>query len=400
MTAAPLSGFTVVDLTRLLPGPLAARLLADLGARVIKVEEPRLGDPVRWMPPAVEGVSALASILLAGVESVALDLKRPAGRQALHGLLAGADVLLDTFRPGGLARLGLDLRELQERYPRLVACSLTGWGETGPLAARAGHDLTYQALAGALAPTRGLQALPAAPVADVVGAWSAAASVLAALLERERTGRGRRIDASLYDAAVHANLTAWAEEAGRSRRVGEPLPLTGALPCYRLYATRDRRAVALAALEPHFWQRFCRAVERPDLERLQYRSDPEAHRAVAELIAQRTRAEWQELFRREDLPAEPVLGAAEAARHPQLRERGVLREQDGRPALAFPALFDGQRPAAAGPYPKLGEHTTAVLREVAVADTATGTGGGRAAGIGRRLSWKRWIARLRLRGGS
>src|SRR6185503_6980819 len=289
MALSPLTGLLVVDLTRHLPGPLAARLLADLGARVVKVEEPNAGDPVRAAAPLVGGKSPLAAMLLAGVESVALDLKQPAAVEALRGLLARADVLLESFRPGTMARLGLAPEVLRERYPRLVICSLTGWGQSGPYAARAGHDITYQAIGGGLASTG---VTPPIPVADVVGAWSAASAVLAALLARERgsgEGGGAWIDQALLDAAVHANLTGWAAEAAAPRAVGEPLPLTGALPCYGVYATRDGGALAIGALEPHFWARFCEAAERPDLVGAQYETGERAHEKVAKLIASRTR---------------------------------------------------------------------------------------------------------------
>src|SRR6185436_4295784 len=180
---------------------------------------------------------------------------------------------------------------LRERYPRLVICSLTGWGQSGPHAARAGHDITYQAIGVALAATGNT---PAIQVADIVGAWSAASAVLAALVARERSGEkggGRWIDQALLDAAVHANVTGWAAEAAAPREVGEPLPLTGALPCYGVYPTRDGGALAIGALEPHFWARFCEA-DRPDLVDAQYEAGERAHEKVAKLIASRTRDEW------------------------------------------------------------------------------------------------------------
>lgn len=388
MSATPLAGLLVVDLTRLLPGPLTARLLADLGARVVKVEEPRLGDPVRLAPPFAGGESALGSMLLAGVESVALDLKNPGAREVLFALLARADVLLDTFRPGGLARLGLAPELLAGRFPRLVHCSITGWGGGGPWAERAGHDLTYQAAAGTLAPTA---AMPAAPWADLAGAWSAATAVLAALVERARTGRGARIDAALHDAAVHSNLVAWAEEAGGPRAVGEPLALTGALACYGLYPAADGVPVALAALEEHFWQRFCAAAGAPGLRRLQLRRDPAARRAVATVIATRPAAEWAELAAAHDLPLEPVRSAAEAAAHPQTDHRGVLAHVfGGLPRVAFPARIDGARPRAADAAPELGADTGRVLAELGLDLPARER---RRAGIGRRFSLRRWLAR-------
>ena len=390
-SSSPLKGLLVVDLSRLLPGPLAARVLADLGARVVKVEEPRMGDPVRLVPPLEKGRGALAAMLLAGVESVALDLKRPAAREVLERLLDRADVLLDTFRPGVLGRLGLDAETVARRWPRLVACSLTGWGEEGPYARRAGHDLTYQAAAGALASTA---ALPALPAGDVAGAWAAVSAILAALLERAATGRGGRIDAALYDAALHANVVGWSEEAGGAKGVGEALPLTGALPCYRIYETADGRKLALAALEPHFWSRFCAAAERSDLVERQYERGPAARREVATVIASRTLGEWEALGADLDLPLEPVLTAAEAAAHPQARARGLLAAgADDLPRLGFPARFDGDRPRAGEHFPHLGEDTAALLAEVGL-DLPRRSW--RAAGIGRRAGLRRLLARWSL----
>jgi crotonobetainyl-CoA:carnitine CoA-transferase CaiB-like acyl-CoA transferase len=387
MSSKPLSGLTVVDLSRLLPGPLAARLLADLGARVVKVEEPRTGDMVRHAPPRVAGESALAHLLLAGVESVALDLKSPTARDLLLDLLGRADVLLDTFRPGTLKRLGLDPEELQERFPELVICSLTGWGEDGPYARRAGHDVTYQAVAGSLAPTA---SMPAVPVADVVGAWSAVASILAALVEKQRTGRGSRIDASLFDAAVHANLTAWASEAGGPREVGEALPLTGALPCYGLYRARDGGYLAVGALEPHFWRRFCEVVGRPDLLRIQLRDDEASRAEVARLVGERTREEWRRLLSTHDLPIEPVLSAAEALAHPQTQARDLLSfSPEGRPRLAYPARLDGERPGRGGDLPELGESTEPLVEELGGEASTLSRRARRRRGVGRRFSLRR-----------
>ena len=381
----------MVDLSRHLPGPLAAHLLADLGARVIKIEEPSLGDPVRQAPPRRGATGSLAALLLSGVESVALDLKQPAAREVLSRLLEKADILLESFRPGTLERLGFPPEELRVRHPRLVVCSVSGWGQSGPYAARAGHDLTYQALAGALAPTDP-PAMPAAPLADLTGAWSAVTAILAALLARERTGEGARIDAALFDAAVHSNLIAWAAEEGKERGVGESLALSGGLPCYNLYRTAEGDVLALAALEPHFWERFCRAAGRKDLIRLQLNPKPRARRKVAALIRSRTRAEWLDLLAREDIPAEIVLSAAQARAHPQTRERAVLTEApDTLPRLAFPARLDGARPQAGTRVPVLGEHTEAVLSELGL------TAAKAKPGVGRRFSLRRVLARWLVR---
>jgi alpha-methylacyl-CoA racemase len=355
---------------------------------MVKVEEPSQGDPVRQAPPRRGGTGGLAALLLSGVESVALDLKTPAGREVLSQLLERADVLLESFRPGTLARLGFPPDLLRERYPRLIVCSISGWGQSGPYAARAGHDLSYQAVAGSLAPTGGM---PAVPVADLICAWSAVSAIAAALFERHRTGQGRHIDAALLDAGVHANLVSWAVEAGGPKEVGDRLPLTGALPCYQLYRTADGRLIALAALEPHFWRRLCDAVGCGEIRRHQYSTSPRVRRKVEALVRGRTLTEWMEIFSREDIPAEPVLSAAEARQHPQVRERGMLAEgQDGLPRIGYPALVDGLRPRADAHFPSLGEHTVAWLDELGASREVRN-----AVGFGRRFSWRRWMQRVR-----
>jgi|CXWL01.1.fsa_nt_gi crotonobetainyl-CoA:carnitine CoA-transferase CaiB-like acyl-CoA transferase len=397
MSASPLAGLRVVDLSRHLPGPLCARLLADLGARVTKIEEPRLGDPVRLTPPIESGTSALAALLLAGLESVALDLKKSEAREVLLGLLAEADVLLESFRPGTLARLGLPPNDLRARFPRLVIASISGWGQDGPYAPRAGHDLTYQALAGTLSATG---RMPAVPAADLVGAWSTLSAVLAALVERERTGQGTWIDAALYDAGVHANLVTWALEAGgrRPAAVGEARMLSGSLPCYQLYRTKDGGLLAFAPLEEHFFRRFLDAAGAPELAPLQYRQDDEARSAIGRLIAGRTLEDWRERLAGLDLPIEPVLAPAAAADHPQARARGVLQTaRDGLYRLAFPARFDGLRPAAAERMPEIGADTARTLVALGGRFVSLGPFARRKAGIGRRASLERWLKKVLLR---
>lgn len=373
-----------MDLSRHLPGPLATRLLADLGARVIKVEEPELGDPVRRAPGAGESPGALAALLLAGVESVALDLKQPESRARLESLLANADVLVESFRPGTLARLGMAPGDLRARFPRLVICSLSGFGQDGPLASHAGHDLTYQALAGALAP---LPAPPAQPVADLVGAWSAACATLAALWARERSGQGAWIDASLLDAGVAANVLGWAAQAARPRPVGEPLALSGASPCYGVYRTGDGQHLALALLESRFWAAFCELVGEPQLLPQQWDSGPDARRAVEAVVARHSREEWERMLAGVDLPIAPVLSAAEAAALPQTSSRGMLgRGADQHLRVGFPARFDGRRLRVDAAVPALGAHGHAVSMEVDTRQPRAVAG---------RNSWRRlrrWIA--------
>ncbi len=386
-----LDDLLVVDLSRNLPGPLVSRLLGDLGARVIKVEEPTLGDPSRHMPGGKGGTSSLSAMLLAGHQSLALNLKKDTARECLEEMLITADVLVESFRPGTLERFGLSPTALRQRYPRLIICSVSGWGQDGPDAQRAGHDLTYQAIGGSLAGGRGM---PAAQTADIVGAWSATTSVLAALHRRHRDGQGCWIDSALLDAAGHASVMAWAAETESPRADGEPLLLTGAVPCYNLYPTKDGGRLALAALEPRFWKRFCAAVGRRDWLLRQYETDGAVHREVAELVAGRTREEWVGLFAEHDIPADPVLSAAEARAHPQVKVRDLIREgDDGLPQLGFPARFDGERPRVDASTPGLGEHTGKVAREFGLAPELSARQR-RVGGIGRRFSFKRWVMAL------
>jgi len=389
--AAPLRGIRVIDLSRHLPGPLVSRLLADLGADVIKVEEPSLGDPSRMAPPLVDGRGSLAALLLSGHRSIALDLKKSTARDVLEDLLLSADVMVDTFRPGALAAMGLSPERLRELFPSLVLCSVTGFGQEGPHAHRAGHDLTYQAIAGSLASGAGM---PSVQVADIVGAWSGALAVVSALYRRGQNGAGCFIDQALLDAAGHAAITAWAAEADGPKERGEPLPLTGALPCYDLYRTRDDRTLALAALEPKFWSRLCAALGEKDLVRQQFSRDPAVRRRVAGLIRERTSGEWTALMNELDIPAEPVLSLSESLAHPQVAARGLLqRGADGLFRLGFPALFDGQRPLGGERFPELGGDTENVLHELGL-DTGLTRSDRRRGGIGQRFSFKRWATQL------
>lgn len=394
----PLDGVLVVDLSRHLPGPLVTRLLADLGARVIKVEEPRQGDPSRQAPPFEGDTSSLSALLISGHESLALDLKKDDGRRALEDLLLHADVLVESFRPGTLARLGLAPDTLRETFPKLVICSVSGFGQDGDLAWRAGHDLGYQAMAGTLASGGGM---PAVQVADYVGAWSAANAVTAALYRREaegggdgKEGQGCWIDQSLLDAAGHAAITSWASEADGRKGIGQPLLLTGAFPCYDLYRTRDDATVAVSCLEPKFWSRFCNEVGRKGLIPKQFSKSPKIRRQVETIFRGRSRDEWGDFAEDHDLPIEPVLSLAESEEHRQVQTRGLVHKgDDGLRRLGYPAKIDGARPRGAESFPALGEHTDAIVQEFGLA-TDVPPGKRKRKGIGRRRSVKAWASRV------
>jgi crotonobetainyl-CoA:carnitine CoA-transferase CaiB-like acyl-CoA transferase len=356
---AALADVVVLDLTRLLPGAFCSLLLADLGADVIKVEEPEVGDYARLYGAAFVALNR-------NKRSVALDLKDEGGRDAFLRLVERADVVLDSFRPGVAERLGVGYERLRAANPRIVHCALSGWGREGPLAGRAGHDLGYLARVGLLAlngEPDGPPVPPAGQIADLSGSFLAAIGVLAALHERERSGEGQSVDVSLaHGAMAWLTPTVAADERPRRGR----LRLHGALACYAVYRCADGW-VALAALEPKFWEAFCRGIEREDLLPHAFAGPGTAERqAVADVLAARTRAEWDAFGAEHDCCLEPVLEPEEAVAS-ELGDR--LRLELAQPGLPQPATVLGsplrlsrtppeplRRPA-----PLLGEHTDQVL---------------------------------------
>lgn len=347
--AASCRGLLVVDLSRQYPGPFATQILADLGARVVKVEDPQGGDLARLADPMWEGSGHVFTMVNRGKESLAVSLKKPEGAAIVRKLAQRADVLVEGFRPGVLARFGLAPADLLAANPKLIVASVTGFGQTGPLRDAAGHDLTYQSLAGIV----GMQAPPRAPatqVGDVAGALYAAIAILAQL----RTGKGAHLDLALADAALSANAIFAARTlAGEPARAGEA-ELAGGWAGYDVYVTADGKGLALAALEPKFWERFLAAADAPHLEEYGMAVDDSALKAeVTKLVGQRTLAEWARALDRADVPWSPVLSVAEALTHPQFAARG----HDGRPggALGLPSR---------GSAPRLGAHTEAVLAEM------------------------------------
>ena len=349
---APLSGIRVLDLSRLMPGPYATLLLADFGAEVVKVEDAAEGDLLRGLPEQFEALNR-------GKRSIAIDLKAREGPAVLRRLCARADVLIEGFRPGVLERLRCSPAALSAEFPRLVICSLSGFGQTGPLRGRAGHDIGYLALAGVLSRCGPGEtpALPGAQFADFFGGGlQAVVAVLAALVERAATGSGRALDAAMTEGTMQALLPRLSDSSSED-------VLRGDRPCYRVYACRGGGAVALGALEPKFWERFCAAVGRPEWEGQQF--DPSLCPAVDELFLGRTRDEWAALLGPVDCCAEPVLRADELAAHPQHQARSLWL-RDGRPR-SLPALVETQAlPAARAPAQ--GEHTDAVLREAGASE--------------------------------
>jgi crotonobetainyl-CoA:carnitine CoA-transferase CaiB-like acyl-CoA transferase len=367
--ARPLAGIRVLDLSRLLPGPFATLVLADLGAQVDKIEDAGGGDYLRHMPPQVAGQSVAFHLLNRGKRSVVLDLKRTEGKEAFRRLVASSDVLFDQFRPGVLARLGFDHAALCAAHPRLVICALTGYGQTGVLAQRAGHDLNYLARAGVLGlhgPSDRPPQVPGFQLADVSGGLWCVVSILAALAERDRTGRGQVLDIAMTDGVLGFSATGMAALlAGEPvRRGGEAL--TGGIAPYATYATRDGRAVALAALEPKFWTAFCTGVgievEMAALMPGPHQADLKAK--IAAIIAGRTRDEWVAFAAERDCCLEPVLEPNELRDDPHLASRNLFFDLPT-PAGAVPQIRLPITPddvTSMSPPPRSGEHTREVLK--------------------------------------
>jgi len=324
----PLTRLLVLDFTTLLPGPLATLMLAEAGARVVKIERPG-GDDMRGFPPLQDGQGIAFTLLNRGKESLILNLKSDEDRARLEPLLEKADVLVEQFRPGVMQRLGLGYEAVSARNPRVVYCSISGYGQSGPRANEAGHDLNYIGQTGLLSLQAGLDAysvIPPALIADIAGgSFPAVMNILLALRQRDQTGRGCHIDIAMADAmftfAWHA--LAYRVANGRCPEGGGSL-LTGASPRYQLYPTRDGRLVACAALEDHFWRSFAGAIGLPEAY-ADDRRDPQATKAeVAKLIAEKTAADWAPRLREADCCATIVATLDEALDDPHFAQRGLF----------------------------------------------------------------------------
>jgi alpha-methylacyl-CoA racemase len=371
MDARTLDGIRVLDLSRLLPGPFLTMVLADLGADVVKVEDPRVGDYLRQIPPAVDGISGRFLVLNRGKRSLALDLKAESGRAAFLRLVEKADVVVESFRPGVMDRLGVGWKELSAKNPRLVLCSISGYGQTGPYAPRAGHDLNYIGLAGVLAMTggAGAPAMPGVQIADLAGGalWGLS-GVLAALLGRERSGHGTHVDIAMCE----GSLALLAAELGSVAAGGETptrgsATLNGGLACYGVYRTSDGRYISVGALEPKFWLAFNKAIGRKsDMSELiaSPKIQDRVREEVQAVIASKTRDEWAAVFAAHDCCAEPVLEMDEILHHPLHEAREVFSRA---PGPGGSEVMQVRSPLAAAradrPAPRLGEHSAAVLAD-------------------------------------
>jgi alpha-methylacyl-CoA racemase len=378
MTALPLDGVRVLDLSRLLPGGFCSLLLADFGADVLKVEDTGMGDYIRWATPYYEGAeeSAKSALFLAlnrGKRSMRLNLKSAEGREVLLRAVRESDVVLESFRPGVLDRLGVGYEAMREVNPAIVYCAITGYGQDGPNRDRSGHDMNYLGLVGLLGLTGDAGGPPvqaAGQIADLGGgALMAAFGILAALRERDRSGEGQLVDVSMADGAL-----SWLGMVAARYLAEDVVPrrgdleLAGSLVCYRPYACSDGW-VTLGALEPKFWQAWCRGVGREDLIEQQFaRPGTAAHREVEEIFSARTREQWRAFASEHDCCLEPVLELDEALDSELVRAREMVVELD-QPGAQRPVRLLGvpvklsRTPGDANraPGPGLGEHTREVL---------------------------------------
>jgi crotonobetainyl-CoA:carnitine CoA-transferase CaiB-like acyl-CoA transferase len=360
-------------------------LLADMGAEVLKVEDTAGGDYIRWMPPYYGGeaeqrdgtASAYFLALNRNKRSLRLNLKHERGKEVLLRLVEDYDVLVESFRPGVMDRLGVGYETLRERNPRLIYCPISGYGQDGPLTARSGHDTNYLALNGLLGLTgrRGGPPIQSAgQIADLGGGGlMAAVGILAAVIERERSGEGQLVDISMTDGALSwlAMVVAryFAEERVPHR--GEP-ELTGGIACYFPYETKDGKWVSLGALEPKFWQNWCAGVERPDLVEKQFEHpDSDAGAEIAAVFRQRTRDEWEAFAGEHDCCLEPILDLDEALGSELVAARGMVVELDqpgvGKVRQVGAPIRLSRTPAdTTGAAPALGADTDEVLRAVGI----------------------------------
>jgi len=373
----PLDGVRVLDLTRLFPGQYCTMLLGDLGAEVLKVEEPLRGDYLRWWPPFQGQESVLFLALNRNKRSIRLNLKSERGREILRELARRYDVLVEGNQPGIMDRLGLGYDALSQVNPRLIYCSITGYGQDGPYRDHAGHDINYCGIGGILAITGtpdGELAIPGVQIADMAGGgMGAALSILASLIARQQTGRGQYADVSMLDGVVSlvGHLIVLDLATGEPLQPGRFL-LNGGAPCYAIYETSDGKHLTLGALEEKFWLNLCKALGRPDLVDCQFTSGERGERTRAELAGifrTRTRQEWVELLQGEHMCLGAVLSLEEVASDPQVLARNMVWEIEHPTAgthkvIGSPTRLSDTPASMRSPAPKFGEHTRQVMAEL------------------------------------
>lgn len=375
----PLEGIKILDLSRLLPGPYGTMLLGDLGAEVVKIEEPERGDYARWNPPFIQGIGSRHLLLNRNKKSMTLNLKMAEGKAIFLKIVgAGADILIEQFRPGVMDRLGLGYRDLEKVNPRLIYCSLTGFGQEGPYKEIAGHDINYIGIGGILGITGkkgGPPVIPGIQIADIVaGGLYTVIAILTALVARQTTGRGQFVDISMLDGVVSllTDSAALYFSEGESPRAGERR-LTGGVPQYNIYRTKDGKYISVGALEEKFWANLCRGIGKLEwAENIPKEKEARCEaikEEMAEIFLRKTRKEWIDLLMEADTCVAPVNSLEEVFANPQIRKRQMLVEVDHPRAgrvrqVGVPIKFSETPGEIRSPAPEFGEHTEEILGEM------------------------------------
>ena len=381
MRARPLSGIRVLDLTRLLPGPVCTLHLADLGADVIKIEDTGAGDYARTMGTAAGQTAPLFLAINRNKRALRLDLKKPEGVEVFLRLVRDADIVVESFRPGVVDRLGVGYAACQEINPRIVYCAISGYGQTGPYRDLAGHDVNYCGYAGFIdqvGPAGGDPVVPNLQVADILGgAVVPAMGILAALVDAQRSGHGRFVDVSMTEGVLSHNLQALAAVAstGRVHPRGEDF-LSGREACYAVYGTSDGKYMAVGALERKFWDRVCDVLARPDLKACHWEVRAKDARwgkdEVGKIFSSKPQSHWVEKFRGEDCCVTPVLSLEESLEDPQIKAREMVVRDGEALQFAPPLKMSDFQFAVERPAPSPGQHSDQILRDAGYADATIG----------------------------
>ena len=371
----PLEGIRVLDLSRYLPGPFCTQVLADFGAEVIKVEDPKGGDLGRWLPPLINGESARFYTVNRNKKSITLDMRQNKGKEILKKLVADCDVVIDQFRPGVMDKLGLGYEVLCQVNPAIIYCAITGYGQNGPMRDAAGHDLNYLSLSGVIDLTGtqdGKPAMSGVQIADVPGGTLyAIISILLALLKRNQTGKGDYCDIAMLDGAVSllaytlGEWSGWGKLPERGNDV-----LTGGYACYNVYPTRDKKYVTLGAIEDKFWAQFCNLLQKNEYVPWQWEPErqKEIKQDITEIMLNKDRDEWVEFFADHDICFTPVLNLEEMVNHPQIKARDMIYKLEnvkdsGKEVVltGIPIKLSDTPGEVILEFPELGEHNEEIL---------------------------------------
>lgn len=363
----PLQNIKILDLSRLLPGPYCSMILADLGCEVIKIEEPQTGDYIRWIPPFIKGESARFLAVNRNKKSMTLNLKTEKGREIFFNLVQKSDVVLESFRPGTLQRLHIDYERAQKVNPGIIYCSITAYGQSGPYKEKAAHDINIIGLGGILSITEN-KTLPGIQIADTTSGLLACISILTALLAREKTKKGQHIDVSMLDGVISLlSIHAGEYFATKVPPVPEKMALSGGLACYNVYKTKDGKFITLGALEPKFWNQFCKTIKREDLIPEQLGENQEdLKNTLCDIFKQKYQKEWLRTLT--DVCA-PVNSLEEVFCDPHVLQRDMLCRID-HPAtgvinqIGIPVKLSDTPGEMRTPPPLFGEHTEEILADL------------------------------------